>query len=610
MPAPTIDIDDAAAELFTGYGTEAAVARMMSGTLSMRIILLRTLIAEIASDRPEADDAAGLSAAYGRLLELQRSHPETVQALLAYPHTGVWLSRVLHRARAEGGDSAAVQAIPLWADLGYLGWLAAAGTMASSAGGSLRVVVRDGVVMLPGIGLARVGAVGEFGHRELRWEDGSIEFGTEAGELIRVAFPVHESGVAWRPLRRLRPGSGEPEVLFDELDPFRYLHSDPPAPLATDEIDTWRTAFADAWRLLRHDHPRYLTPMRGCLRMITPLTARPVAASTSHTAYHGVGCVYTTAPADPCTLAMSLIHEIQHSKFAMLTDQVLLFDNDETCRFYAPWRDDPRPILGLLHGIYAFFGVTDFWRVHRYADCHRSMLSHTEFELWRRQLAVAIAQAQGSGLLTATGARLAATLSAGAEPWSREEVPDQARRAASEIMTAHRTFWQVRNRSVRDADLVELTERWLARTAPGIVLPPARDVDQSTIPERHRRLHLSAQLKLNDPAAARTIARPDQPRGDHAYLAGEWSAAVEMYALELAIDPLRPQLWAGLAAALPKAFPGNTFEILEYRAEVAAGLLRRVQEVDGATDVVELVRWLSPPSPTTVRPGTTAPSNR
>lgn len=595
MSAPTIEIDDAAAELFTGYGTEAAIARMMSGTLAMRILLLHTLITEIGSARMEVDEAAGLSAAYRRLIELQGSHPEAVEALLVYPHTGVWLSRVLHRLRAEADGSDVAQVIPLWADCGYLGWLAAAGAVANSARGSMRVVVRDGVVMLPGIGLARVGSAGDFGHSELRWEDGAIEFAAESGEFVRVPYLAHESGSVWRPLPRLRPGSGEREVLFDELDPFRYLHSDPPPRLTADETDTWRGDFADAWRLLQRDHPRYLTPMRGALQMIAPLTARPVAASTSHTAYSGVGCVYTTAPADPCVLAMSLIHEIQHSKFAMLTDQVLLFDADESCRFYAPWRDDPRPILGLLHGIYAFFGVTDFWRVHRYADCHRSMRSHTEFERWRRQLAVAIEQARGSGLLTETGERLLTTLRAGAEPWAREEVPDRARRATSEIMTAHHTFWRVRNRAVHDADLAEPAERWMARTTAPVVLPTARDVDQSTISEHHRRLHLSAQLQLNDPVAAHSIALPDQPRGDHAYLAGEWSEAVELYVRELAADPLRPQLWAGLALALPKLFPGSTFGILDDRPEVAAGLYRRLLRIDGTTDVVELVRWLSHP---------------
>jgi hypothetical protein len=33
--------------------------------------------------------------------------------------------------------------------------------------------------------------------------------------------------------------------------------------------------------------------------------------------------------------------------------------------FYAPWRDDPRPLNGVLHGIYAFTSVVEFWCARR-----------------------------------------------------------------------------------------------------------------------------------------------------------------------------------------------------------------------------------------------------
>jgi len=39
-----------------------------------------------------------------------------------------------------------------------------------------------------------------------------------------------------------------------------------------------------------------------------------------------------------------MVHEFQHSKL------------------WAPWRTDPRPLGGLLQGVYAFLGVADTWR--------------------------------------------------------------------------------------------------------------------------------------------------------------------------------------------------------------------------------------------------------
>lgn len=35
---------------------------------------------------------------------------------------------------------------------------------------------------------------------------------------------------------------------------------------------------------------------------------------------------------------------------------------DERRRYYAPWREDPRPISGLLQRTYAFLEVSAFWQ--------------------------------------------------------------------------------------------------------------------------------------------------------------------------------------------------------------------------------------------------------
>src|SRR5581483_603165 len=62
--------------------------------------------------------------------------------------------------------------------------------------------------------------------------------------------------------------------------------------------------------------------------------------------------------------AVTLAHELQHLKLGALLDIVTLALPDDGRRYYAPWRDDPRPLGGLLQGAYAYFGVSGFWRPH------------------------------------------------------------------------------------------------------------------------------------------------------------------------------------------------------------------------------------------------------
>ncbi|MEU7764496.1 HEXXH motif domain-containing protein [Nocardia sp. NPDC049190] len=587
MPIALAEIGHAAIDLSSGYGTVASVETLVDGMVTTRMILLRTLIAEVTARAPGSAERAGLVEAYQSLADLQQTHPAEVRALLSYPHVGLWLAHVFSVLDAE---SDAVPAT-LWADCGYLGWLAAAGALTCRPEGSVTLVTRNGAVMLPGIGLARLGSSEAAGHCELRWASGTLHFTTDTG-TVTVSAVDEESDPAWLPLRTVRGTPEEREVLLDDLDPFRDLrdaHLDPPR-LTAAHSDRWQQDFAGAWDLLHRHFNHYLLPMRPCLRALAPLSAQPLAASTSHTAFNGLGCVYTTAPADPCQLALTLIHEIQHAKFTLLTDQIMLFDPDPTCRFYAPWRDDPRPIYGLLHGIYAFFGVTDFWRIHRNAECHRSMQAHVNFALWRVQVEAAIAQAATSGLLTPAGEDFLDRLTASMGAWAAEDVPAATALATAEVSVAHRTFWQVRNSTVSPGGISDLVACWTARAQRPDTLPPVTQVDQQTVPTHHRRLQLAAQLL--DTSAADVLSSQEQQPGDRAYLAGDFPEAAALYTQQLRADPLRPQLWAGLALTLPKLYPDDTFSILNDRAAVAAGLYRAIPD-SSDIEIVDLLRWLS-----------------
>ncbi|WP_223281527.1 aKG-HExxH-type peptide beta-hydroxylase [Streptomyces antnestii] len=73
---------------------------------------------------------------------------------------------------------------------------------------------------------------------------------------------------------------------------------------------------------------------------------------------------------------------------------------------YAPWRTDPRPPWGLLHGTYAFTGVADFWRTERHAlTGPRADLAHFEFAVWRDAVAIALRTLADQPGLTPWGRR-------------------------------------------------------------------------------------------------------------------------------------------------------------------------------------------------------------
>jgi len=598
-------IEEAVADLGTGYGKESTVAALRDGILKARLIMLTQLLRTAVARVPDDAEKGGLSTAFQILSDVQSSHPEVIDELLSAPNTGEWLMVALHRINTL--DSAPEPGPPVWADFGYLGWLAAVGSIAAQAKGTMTVVVRNGMVLLPGIGLVKLSAAEYHGHCELSWKAHDRLRFTVGDWTVNVSRT--EERPEWLPLRRLHANNEDRlQVQLDDLDPFRALNATPGiidpflgniknqeeayAPrLTRAQAETWQRKFAEAIHLLHNEYPGYFQSMGNYLHSIVPLNAVPIVASSSHTAADGFGAVYSTAPADECQFALTLIHEFQHGKFNLLLDQAALVKPNNQCNLYAPWRDDPRPITGLMHGIYAHFGVTDFWRIHRHRECHRSVSAHTEFALWGMQVEAAIIEARNSGLLTDLGESFVETLAAGMDRWRAEHIPDEARRIATESAIAHRTFWCVRNRRPSSAGVAELVARIRAGIPAPARLPESELVDQQRIPHHHRRLPLMLHLKRSGQHSNPVVDIPGTLPGDRAYVSSDITSAAALYSEVLHKDPLYPQAWAGLALALPRLHPDIDFTILHEHGEIVAHLYEKLSEND-SYHPEELIRWL------------------
>ncbi len=78
------------------------------------------------------------------------------------------------------------------------------------------------------------------------------------------------------------------------------------------------------------------------------------------------GAFIITFVANGPELADAIIHEFHHGLlFALEEDGPFMepqpYDPQNDCRFYSPWRDDPRPLHGILHALYVFGPVAQFW---------------------------------------------------------------------------------------------------------------------------------------------------------------------------------------------------------------------------------------------------------
>jgi uncharacterized protein len=415
--------------LAAGSGGPDAMTALSAAEHSKHHTLLRGVLDAVPSLATGPADFAR----HGRdvLLDVELQAPLAVDRIIRYPSVAAWALKTLQALNADARTADA-----------YVARLSAvAAAAAVQAGLDVEVPVRPagGVLSLPSLGAAQVDADtatvrSSGGRAEIRWAHGQAE----------IAPPEYRDSPGWQGLRRFQ--AGDLHVVLDDLDPFRMPAVSGLAPrLTTREADGWATVLRQGWQLLAAGHPAVAAEAAAVFSVIVPLSPS-VHGHISSSAPDTFGAVAMSEPPDPHTCAVTFAHELQHLKLGAVLDIVTLTLPDDGRRYYAPWRDDPRPIAGLLQGAYAHLGVTEFWRTQRrLVDGRARPRAEGQFALWREGTARVIGTLLTSGGLTITGQDFVRRMAATVDTWQEEPVSPEARTEAQRESRRHLAHWERRN---------------------------------------------------------------------------------------------------------------------------------------------------------------------
>jgi uncharacterized protein len=127
----------------------------------------------------------------------------------------------------------------------------------------------------------------------------------------------------------------------------------------------------DALRVIAHVLPELAEEVRSLnsdIQFVTDAAAHPdKAVSFSDNCVPGALYVSIRTASgfiDPLLLAESIIHEHRHQKLYLLQRVVTLVE-DDSVRLPSPWREDPRPPSGLLHALFVFVQLREYWTALR-----------------------------------------------------------------------------------------------------------------------------------------------------------------------------------------------------------------------------------------------------
>jgi uncharacterized protein len=330
--------------LAAGPGTVAAVTCFAQLRLSQN----RALVAAVAAMPPAGRDpmlAAAAAEGWSIFCTLDNSHPSAVADTLAHPYIRAWAMRCLYPPRGADPE----------ADRAQLAGLAAAAALRAEVQAELPVPVRAGLAYIPSLG--------------------ALDVGASAGSTVRVVIDPtrHRLGTGteftWRTVRHVT-GHQLP-LAVEDLDPLRDCQLWPAAGrLTRPQWLEWQRALTAAGRRMAHKIPLYARVLAAGLRTVVPLRAGP-AEMRSATSRHAFGAVALSLPTGPDALNRvedMLVHEFQHAKLFVLSDLYNLVDAASPYRLRVPWRDDPRPPEGVLHGIYAHLALAHLSRSRGQAE--------------------------------------------------------------------------------------------------------------------------------------------------------------------------------------------------------------------------------------------------
>jgi HEXXH motif-containing protein len=571
MQGSTLAGGDLAALVDSDEAQRLPLGRLVSGQLGKHKLLICAVVRFGATAVPAA--AVTLRRHYSVLAAVERTAPEAAAAILGHPHVGAWAVRCLRQLSSEPGLEEP--------DFGHLGAIAVSAAILAGYACRVRLPVRNGTVMLPGLGRALVS--GDCAMVTVGAEGQAV---IESGSQTIALIDPRVDGPGWQALRVLT--LGDRRLLLDDLDPNRSYDPYPlPGRLTRSDVARWQDGLDEAWRLLSTHHTGYAAALHASLKSLVPIGQRTDDRNVSATSGDAFGAVAASMPSDGVALAVALVHEFQHAKLCAIGNIEPLVDRQDGPLYYAPWRPDPRPAGALLHGIFAHMAVADFWRVHRSVAAPRDqLLAHVEFARWLRQTQHAARLLAGDDALTSAGRELLARVIAHLTGWRAEYVPPFALRLAAEASADHLSDWRLRNLGPDPDDMKRLAWDWVSgRPACGIVrtwlLHPPRTAS------RNVRTDL-LYVRLRDPACFETDYAESRDAPDIAWARGDRALAARGYLAELRADPSRLAAWTGLGLTAGRR------SMLSRCPEVIYALHRRLAELSQPpADPLFLADWLS-----------------
>jgi HEXXH motif-containing protein len=315
------------------------------------LLQLHHLRQKLLIDYPAVADRTGFTDAYQALASID---PMSQRTLLTYPSFGFWIDLAWEQLQEDKRSSQFHPQLQLHLQE-FWRFVLAAKIISGSVDFECKLPFHPhGCVALPGTGAyLQVSPVGISELVPVVLHDGRLECellqtSDKRLKLEKKAIPLLRNGIEFNAVDRDLSLPGHSNLTYENVSTFESVK--------------WVAVLNDAWEWIDEQEPLLIAEMMLILRAIVPLKALGSNWHSSGSFGEAPGLIALSLDLDVPVMVEALVHEYHHQKLnALLNLDSLIVGPTHEPIYFSPWRREPRPLIGLLHGIYTFQAVAGFW---------------------------------------------------------------------------------------------------------------------------------------------------------------------------------------------------------------------------------------------------------
>jgi len=171
--------------------------------------------------------------------------------------------------------------------------------------------------------------------------------GNQNLDMIQNEIPHLNNGIELNSFDSdLRLG-GRYDLNFEELTPTSTIK--------------WLSSLEEAWFWIDSCSSLLASEILMGVQSLVPVHSHAIDVHRSQTFREIPGLLILSWMSDTSVIVEALVHEYHHHKLnALLNLDPIIVEGSPEAIYYSPWRDDTRPLSGILQGIYVFQAVLEF----------------------------------------------------------------------------------------------------------------------------------------------------------------------------------------------------------------------------------------------------------